>query len=114
MLLLLLITSAAVIAFFARDPRGENPWRRLIAPALATVLLAGIITLAVQHYNILLGVPPSDPAAWAFPASYAVIAVTGLAWGLILKTRHPLVYAAVGLGPDAVTTRLSTVHRDMP
>jgi amino acid transporter len=30
-LVLLAVTSAAVIAFFARDPRGENAWRRLIA-----------------------------------------------------------------------------------
>ena len=39
-LLLLAATSVAVIAFFARDPHGESAWRRLIAPALATTLLA--------------------------------------------------------------------------
>ena len=49
-IVLLAATSVAVIVFFARDPRGENAWRRLIAPALAAVLLAGIVVLAVQHY----------------------------------------------------------------
>ena len=34
-ILLLALTSVAVIAFFARDPDGENAWRRLIAPAIA-------------------------------------------------------------------------------
>ncbi len=57
-ILLLTQTAVAVIAFFARDARGENAWRRLIAPGLAAVLLAGIIVLAIQHYATLLGVPP--------------------------------------------------------
>lgn len=114
MLLLLLLTSVSVVAFFARDPRGENAWRRIIAPALAAVLLAGIVILAVQHYGTLLGVRPGDPAAWAFPAAYGVIAVAGLIWGLVLKVRHPQVYAAIGLGPHAVTARLTARPQDAP
>jgi amino acid transporter len=106
-ILLLALTSVAVIAFFARDARGENAWRRLIAPALAAVLLAGIAVLAVLHYGTLLGVGPGDPAAWALPASYAVVAVIGLGWGLILRTRRPRVYAALGLGAHAVTGQLT-------
>ena len=46
--------------FFARDPRGERLWSRLIAPALAAILLTGIVVLALQHYGTLLG---SHPAA---------------------------------------------------
>ena len=69
-ILLLAATSVAVIAFFARDPRGENAWRRLAAPALAGFVLTGIAVLAVQHYAILLGVPPGDPAAWVLPGCY--------------------------------------------
>ena len=104
-LVLLAVTSAAVIVFFARDHRGENTWRRLIAPALAAVLLGGIVVLAVLHYATLLGVPPGDSAAWALPASYAAVAVTGLGWGLVLKLRRPHTYAAIGLGAHAVTGR---------
>jgi len=111
-LLLLLLTSISVVAFFGHDPRGENAWRRVIAPTLAAVLLAGIIILAVQHFGTLLGVPPGAPAAWVFPASYGVVAATGLIWGLILKARHPLVYAAIGLGPNAVTARLGDISQD--
>jgi amino acid transporter len=102
---LLAATSVAVIVFFARDGRGENLWRRLVAPALAAVVLAGIAVLAVQHYAVLLGVAPSSPAAWVLPASYAAVAVAGLGWGLVLKTRRPQVYAAIGLGPHAVTSQ---------
>jgi amino acid transporter len=106
-IVLLALTSVAVIAFFARDPRGENPWRRLIAPALAAILLAGIAVLAVTHYATLLGVPPGDPAARALPASYAVAAVIGLGWGMILRIRRPQVYAAIGLGAHAATGQLT-------
>jgi amino acid transporter len=108
-LVLLAATAAAVIAFFARDPRGENAWRRLIAPALAAIALAGIVVLAVAHYAALLGVPAGATAAWALPASYAVIAVAGLGWGLILKVWRPQVYAAIGLGAHAVTGQLTPV-----
>ena len=96
-----------MIAFFGRDPRGENAWRRLIAPALAAVLLAGIVVLAVLHYDTLLGVPAGATAAWALPASYAAVAVIGLIWGLVLKARRPQTYATIGLGAHAVTGQLT-------
>jgi amino acid transporter len=104
-IVLLTATSAAVTAFFARDPRGENTWRRLIAPALAAVLLAGIAVLAIQHYAVLLGVPPGAVVAWAFPAAYATVAVIGLGWAGVLKGRRPGVYDTIGLGAHAVTVQ---------
>lgn len=97
-IVLLAATAVAVIAFFARDHRGEPAWRRLVAPALATILLVGIAVLAAMHYAVLLGVPPGDTAAWALPASYAVIAVLGAGWGLALRARRPRVWDRIGSG----------------
>ena len=113
-LVLLAVTAVAVIVFFARDSHGENAWRRLIAPALAAILLAGIVVLAVLHYGILLGVPAGATAAWALPASYAAVAVIGLGWGLVLKVRRPQVYAAIGLGAHAATGQLTPGGRGTP
>ena len=79
-IVLLTLTAIAVVVFFARDHRGENPWQRLIAPALAAVILAAIVVLAVRNYSSLLGVPAADPASWEFPASYAAVALIGLGW----------------------------------
>jgi amino acid transporter len=110
-ILLLAATSAAVIAFFGRDPHGENIWRRLIAPALAAVLLSGIAVLAIGHYAILLGVGPGAVAAWALPAAYAAVAAAGLGWALVLKTRRPQVYATIGLGAHAVTAQPTPTAR---
>ena len=111
-IILLALTAVAVIAFFARDPRGEGAWPRLVAPALAAILLAGIVVLAAAHYATLLGVPPGDSAAWALPASYAVVAAIGLGWGLVLKISRPHVYAAIGLGAHAVTGQLTPAGED--
>jgi amino acid transporter len=88
-LLLLTLTAVAVIVFFARDPHGETPWHRLIAPALAAILLADVVVLTVKNYHTLLGVPPGDPAAWELPTTYAIA-------------------AAIGLGAHAITGQLTT------
>jgi amino acid transporter len=106
-LLLLAMTAVAVIAFFARDPRGESAWARLIAPGLAVIALGAIVVLAVQHYGTLLGVPPGSPAAWALPACYVVAAGTGVCWGVLLGARRPQVYATIGLGAHVVTGQLA-------
>ncbi len=112
-LILLALTAVAVIAFFSRDAHGESLWGRLIAPALAFIALGVIVVLAVLNYSTLLGVPPGDVAAWALPASYALVAVIGLAWGLVLKARRPKVYAAIGLGAYAVTGQLTPAAEDV-
>jgi hypothetical protein len=94
------ITNAgAFYAFIARG-LGRIPG---VAPALAAVLLAGIVVLAVLHYGTLLGVAPGSPAAWMLPASYAVVAAIGLCWGAVLRIRRPQVYATIGLGAHATS-----------
>jgi amino acid transporter len=108
LLLLYALTSAAVIGYFARNPGIETAWARLIAPALAAVLLTGIAVLAILHYSTLLGVVPGSAAAWALPAGYGVIAAAGLAWALILRTRRPDVYQAIGLGAHAASIQART------
>jgi amino acid transporter len=112
-IILLALTAVAVIAFFARNARGETAWPRLIAPALSVILLVGIVVLALLHYDTLLGVPQGAVAAWALPASYAVVAVIGLAWGLVLKVWRPQVYAAIGLGAHAVTGQLTPAAEEV-
>lgn len=112
-LILLALTSVAIIAFFRSDARGESVWHRLIAPGLSVVLLAGIVVLSVMHYDILLGVAHGSVVAWALPATYAVVAVIGLLWGVALRTSRPETYASVGLGANAATGQLHPAHREL-
>ena len=101
----LAVTSVAVIAYFARNPSGESVWRRAIAPAVAAVLLGLMMWTAVDNYAALLG-PQAPPAlAVILPASYAVVALLGVGWGMWLRARHPAVYATIGLGANATTGR---------
>jgi amino acid transporter len=111
-LILLAVTSLAVIVFFSTDPRGEPAWARMAAPALAAVLLAGMVVLAVWHYSTLLGVAPDSIAAWALPAGYAAVAALGAGWGLVLRVRRPQVYATIGLGAHAVTGQATLTAED--
>ncbi|MFI7553553.1 APC family permease [Micromonospora sediminimaris] len=102
-LILMALTSAAVIGFFTRTTHTEGPWRSVIAPAAATLALGGILTVTLREFATLLGVAPDSPLRWAFPTAYAAAAALGIAWALILRTTRPDVYAAIGLGADSDT-----------
>jgi amino acid transporter len=107
-MILLAITSAAVIGYFRRERGTESLWARVLAPILSGVLLAGMVVLAVMHYGTLLGTAPGNPAAWLLPSVYGLAAVAGLCWGLYLRAWRPQVYHAIGLGAHAVTSWTST------
>ena len=102
-LLLVTLTSLAVIAFFVRNPHGENAWRRLIAPGLSLAALSMVVYFAVKDFNSLLGVEPDDPLRWIIPALYPAVLILGIIWALILKAVRPDVYAAIGLGANSQT-----------
>jgi amino acid transporter len=101
-LCLLAVTSIAVIRFFARERYGENPWRRLLAPVLATLALLAMVWAGLANYATLLGVAPGSTEAWALPASFAVAAVVGVAYGAWLRSARPNVYQGIGFGADAL------------
>ena len=106
-LVLLALTSVAIVAFFARDPSGENVWGRLIAPALAAVLLGGIVVLAVWHYATLLGVPGRCDRRVGAARQLCRRRHNRAGLGPGPQDPPPRVYAAIGLGPHAVTGQLT-------
>jgi len=100
-MILLAVTSTAVIRYFRRHPGGESAWARTAAPALSALLLAAAIVLAIMHFGTLLGTGPGNPAAWLLPSAFGAAAVAGLCWGAFLRARRPGVYATIGLGAHA-------------
>lgn len=110
-LLLITLTSIAVIAFFARDPRGEKLWHRLIAPGIATVILLAGSYLAIDNLATLYGAP--GPAEVVPLAALAIFAA-GTAWGLILKGTRPAVYDGIGRGTHATTTASALLPEGTP
>jgi amino acid transporter len=102
-LVLIAITSFAVIGFFAREPSGENAWRRMIAPVLAAVALVIVVILAIANYDTLIGVAPNDPLRWILPGLYIVAGGLGLWWARFLRTSRPEAYEMIGRGANAAT-----------
>ncbi|MFG3257340.1 APC family permease [Streptomyces sp. NPDC048172] len=107
-ILLLLVTSAAVVRFFAGGPgaRGgagagagagdESVWNRLLAPLAAGIALAVIFSLGLTNFGAQLGVAPGNPLRWIFPGLVLVAAVLGLAWGVWLRAARPATYRGIG------------------
>jgi amino acid transporter len=105
-LILMTVTSAAVIGFFATTTHGESAWRTWIAPLTATLALGAILAVTLQEFDTLLGVDATNPLRWAFPAAYAAAGLAGLLWALLLRTLRPDAYAAIGLGAASVAAPL--------
>lgn len=103
-LTLITLTAVAVLWFFFRDARGENLWRRAVAPVLALLGLLVVLGLALAHFDVLLGVPADHPLRWGVPTGYLVVALLGIGWGMLLRRTRPQVYAGIGLGARAVTS----------
>ncbi|HEX2360792.1 MAG TPA: APC family permease, partial [Jiangellaceae bacterium] len=106
-LVLITITSIAVVAFFSRDTHGENTWRRSIAPILAAILLVGTVFFGVANYDFLLGLPPGTFGAevlrWLLPGLYVVLFLLGVWWARHLRSSRPEVYEMIGRGANAAT-----------
>jgi len=103
-LILMTLTSTAVIGFFAGNRRGESLWHTFAAPLIAVTALGYVLYLTVEQFDVLLGVDANSPLRWAFPAAFAAAALLGLAWAAGLKTWRPDVYAAIGRGANATPT----------
>jgi amino acid transporter len=97
-LLLITVTSIAVLGYFARHPEGENLWHRIGAPVLGTLLLLLMTYLALTNIATLFGVEPGSAPTWVVPTAFAVVTVAGVLWALILRSTRRSVYDGIGLG----------------
>jgi amino acid transporter/GNAT superfamily N-acetyltransferase len=104
-LVLMAVTSAAVIGYFHQRQELETAWNRTVAPAFGGALLLVVLVLVLYNFNQLLGVSRDDVRSWALPAVFGAVAVVGLLWGWYLKASRPAVYRTIGLGANRVTGR---------
>nr|WP_236031032.1 APC family permease [Actinoplanes lichenicola] len=102
-LILMTATSVAVCAYFARPAHrdGVNISRGILAPAFAALALGAVLVVTLGQMPTLLGVDPASPLRWQLPAIFAVAAVLGVSWALILRQRRPQVYEVIGLGANS-------------
>ncbi|MEU6675896.1 APC family permease [Streptomyces sp. NPDC046925] len=99
-ILLLLATSASVIAYFVRrrelNESSEPLWNRLVAPLLSGAALAVIFWLALTNFSVQLGVSSGNPLRWILPSLILVVAAAGVLWGVWLRRCRPETYAGIG------------------
>ncbi len=94
-ILLMALTSAAVILFFRRHPELKvGIWRGQISPAFSCVALLAVLVLAVVHFDVLTG------ASLALSYSLCAIIPAALLGGVFLAARlrkaSPERYQALG------------------
>ncbi|WP_238591922.1 APC family permease [Pseudonocardia sp. EC080625-04] len=95
--LLMTGTSIAVISFFRKNRTApESVWARLIAPAVAALLLATVLTVLVGNFDAVLGTDPSSAARWVLPGVVLLAALSGTAWALWLRGNRFDVYVGIG------------------
>ncbi|WP_175304967.1 APC family permease [Arthrobacter globiformis] len=92
--------SLAVVGYFKRHKQLENAWTALVSPLLAFIGLAGILSLILINFPLLLGVDVGMVAVLV-PLSFAVAAVLGVIYGVRLKRAQPAVWASVGGGAQS-------------
>jgi amino acid transporter len=78
LIVILILTSVSIIAFFARNTLETNPWTTKIAPALSIAGFGSVAYIAVTNYDVLLG-GQGGVAQWLLLLIPAV-SVAGFAW----------------------------------
>ncbi len=101
LVLLMALTSFAVVGYFRRSPHGHGTWTRTVAPAAAGIALTVLFGLIVANFEVLIGLEEASILGWLLPAIAVVPGLAGIAWALRLRTARPDVYAGIG-GADAV------------
>lgn len=101
-LLLMAVVCLAVIVWFRRSgiPPRENRWRTQIAPALALLILAAVVTFGIVRFDLLAGGGPGE-YSWLLLLLVGVFAA-GCVVALYLRSFRPQVYEQLGRRDRAI------------
>jgi amino acid transporter len=106
-LLLMAVTSFAVVAYFRRERHDDvSGWAASIAPLLAGIALLVVLVLGVLNFNVLITGStdaPTDSMAIILPMLLFGGGIAGLLVGAVLKRSRRDVYARIGTGAGAET-----------
>lgn len=83
LILLLTMTSVAVVVHFRRSRGSVSTWKGTIAPGIASASLTAILVLVVRNFELLIGSPS---IANLLLALIGAALIDGLAWGLWIRS----------------------------
>lgn len=95
LVLLLCITSIAVLRYFNREPDRHPLFVRTIAPLLATIGLGLIAVLIMFNFDVMIDSASSSALVVILPGVIVGSGVVGLLWAQYLRVQRPEVYAGV-------------------
>ena len=76
-MLLLVLTSASVIAIFRKEKTALSLWKRVIAPALALIGLLGFLVLILVNLPVLVGESGYGPLSWGVIGLIVIAFIAG-------------------------------------
>ena len=100
LVLLMALTSFAVIGYLRRHRSAYGAWTRIIAPAVAGVALSVLFGLIVANFDVLIGLETASNLSWILPAVVVVPGLLGVLWALYLRSARPSVYDGIGEGGE--------------
>lgn len=99
--ILMAVTSAAVIVYFARSKSDTRVWNTIIAPALGLLGLIGAAVIIFANFPMLVGdvngegVPVFGVVSILLIGLLAIAGIGGYVQAMILRKRNPEAYAAI-------------------
>ncbi|MBY6683079.1 APC family permease [Rhodococcus sp. BP-316] len=81
LIVILILTSVSIIAFFARTKLETNPWTTKISPVIAVAGFGYVAYLAISNYGVLLG-GQGGTAQWLL-LLIPVFALAGFVWATL-------------------------------
>lgn len=95
LIMLLVLTSGSVIAFFRRElGHGENLWRVAVAPSLASAGLVVALVLATKNVATMIG--GNQSLANVLVGVFFGLLILGVVVALVLRRAQPDVYRRIG------------------
>ncbi|GAA2576394.1 APC family permease [Dactylosporangium fulvum] len=101
-LVMLVLISAAAIRYFRRGG-GSNESLAIttVLPTLGVIAGAGVLAIMVLHLSSLLRIADDSPLQAIIPAVVVATIVVGVIWGMLLRARRARVLPEIGRGrPD--------------
>lgn len=89
-MLMQVLTSVAVIAYFRRSPT-RHPWKHVIAPSLSLIGLAAALWISLENFEYLSG--STNPTVNKLPYALAIVMLSGVLYARWLRKTHPSRYA---------------------
>lgn len=96
---LMAVTSIAVIVYFARNRHDRRPWNTVIAPALGFAGLAVSAVVIVAYFPVMVGDVDADGApvfgavTWTLLALVVLVPAIGYVQAAWIRRRRPAAYA---------------------